>query len=148
MPLFLLILTAFFFVFGGTWFLATVWEELEAAYKVLVVGGHQYDKDYLKDRMPQYIIAVVLLAGLVFSGNALLKDFASMNAINQQEADARRNEIYNQGMAAAEAGIPDTACPYRQSGGRYASNSPDERAWLEGWIAKTSEINKAKENNK
>jgi hypothetical protein len=63
---------------------------------------------------------------------------------DKRRAEVRYQEIYQQGMAAAEAGIPDTACPFRQSGGKYASNSPDERKWLEGWIAKTTEINKAK----
>ncbi len=142
--LFLLAVTVFSFVFGLTALSGTLQEEIEAAYKVLVIGGHQYDKDYLKDRTPQYVIVLVLLISLVVSGNFLFKEFSTMNAIKQQEANTRRNDIYNQGMQAAENGVPDSACPFRQSGGKYASNSPDERAWLEGWIAKTSEINKAK----
>jgi hypothetical protein len=61
---------------------------------------------------------------------------------NKRRTEARYQEIYQQGMTAAENEIPDSACPYRKSGGKHASNSPDERKWLEGWTAKKIQMNK------
>jgi hypothetical protein len=61
---------------------------------------------------------------------------------NIRRKEARYQEIYQQGMTAAENGIPDSACPFRKSGGKYATSSPDERKWLEGWTAKKIQMNK------
>jgi len=61
---------------------------------------------------------------------------------DNRRKEARYQEIYQQGMTAAENGIPDSACPFRKSGGKYATSSPDERKWLEGWTAKKIQMNK------
>ena len=97
-----------------------------------------------KDGLCLGLAAMFFFCGFLAAGNGVLKGIAIGSAIRKEASDKRYNDIYNQGMQAAENGIPDSACPFRQSGGKYASNSPDERAWLEGWIAKTTEMNKAK----
>jgi hypothetical protein len=100
------------------------------------------EKVGLKDGAALYAVAVFIFIGFLASGASVVRQKTVQEQEWQAEADARYKEIYNQGMQAAEAGIPETACPYRKHGGKYYEWSPNDQAWLEGWIAKTAEMNK------
>jgi hypothetical protein len=88
-------------------------------------------------RLGRYLpVAIVLcIISAVYFGTRNIEE-------DNRRREARYQEIYQQGMTAAENGIPDSACPFRKSGGKYATSSPDERKWLEGWTAKKIQMNK------
>ena len=95
-----------------------------------------------------YALKIYLACLIVFPSVAFMCYWPARPEIQRRHAEAERKEnernqeIYNQGMDAAENGIPDSACPYQKYGGKYASESPDARKWLEGWIAKKTQMNK------
>jgi hypothetical protein len=110
--------------------------------------SHEFYLKHLRNRRDDEVSKPWIYFGVYLLVSLILYTFCGFYFMGQnadednRRKEARYQEIYQQGMTAAENGIPDSACPFRKSGGKYASSSPDERKWLEGWTAKKIQMNK------